>query len=152
MRTGHLAVSAVSLAISLAYLMGALATPIGAPDKPGPGFFPVLVGGMLVALSMALFIQSWRMVPVGDAGEFLPAGIAGRRVLGVVIGLVGYTVLLTTLGYLVVGALVIILVLRVLGMHSWRNVILTAAVCTAVSYYLFSVALGVPLPQGVWMP
>ncbi len=151
MRTQHLTFCICVTGLAVIYIGMALALPVGTWVSPGPGLFPALVGLLLLGLSISLLVESWRMDTRVVAERILPAGAPGRRVLGLVLSLIVYASLLTTLGYLVAGGLVTVVALRVLGMCSWRDTTLTAVVVAGASYGLFSVVLGVPLPVGAWI-
>ena len=61
----------------------------------------------------------------------------------------GFCVLLPWIGYVVTTFLFVGLVYWRLGEMRWSRVMLTAVASAAISYYVFAVALGVPLPRGV---
>jgi len=62
--------------------------------------------------------------------------------------LLGYCLLLPWIGYPVASLIFVTLLLRCLG-AGWRTALVTGLASAAVSYYLFGVLLGVPLPRGL---
>jgi putative tricarboxylic transport membrane protein len=135
------------LVASGAYLAAALAFPLGDVAKPGPGFFPVGVGVFLCLAAAALMINPRRGAPAG-AGVASLARDARVRVSATVLGLVAFCLLLPWVGYPVCAFLFIALLLRCLGGARWPGVVITAVLGAVVSYYVFGVLLGVPLPAG----
>jgi tripartite tricarboxylate transporter TctB family protein len=69
-------------------------------------------------------------------------------VVATVAGLVGFCLLMPWIGYPVCAFLFVALLLRRLGGAGWFGAVITAALSAIVSYYVFGVVLGVPLPSG----
>jgi putative tricarboxylic transport membrane protein len=133
------------LVASGAYLAASLGFPLGDVAKPGPGFFPVGVGVFLCLAAAALMIGRRRGAPAG-AGLASLSRDARARVSATVLGLVAFCLLLPWLGYPACALLFIALLLRRLGGAPWPGVVITAVLGALVSYYVFGVLLGVPLP------
>ena len=141
----------VALAILAAtgvYLASAWTLPQGTAARPGAGMFPVAVGlfGMLVTLTW--LVSTFRHAPA-VADSSVPAGGLGR-VTVTSLALVGFCLVLPWLGYAIVAFLFAGVLLRRLG-AGWTGALLIAGGSAAVSYYLFAVLLGVPLPRGIWL-
>lgn len=138
------------LALSGAYLALALPLPRGLAARPGPGFFPLLVGVFLCGVALAFvaetFRRSLRTPTAWDAGA-LTAG-ARWRVAATGAALIGFCLLLPWLGYPVVTLAFVGLLLRSLG-AGWTAAVVSGLLSAAASYYLFAVLLGVPLPRGM---
>jgi putative tricarboxylic transport membrane protein len=134
------------LVASGAYLAAALAFPLGDVAKPGPGFFPVGVGVFLCLVAAASMIGRRRGAPAGAVAS-LPRD-ARARVFATILGLVAFCLLLPWVGYPACAFLFIALLLRRLGGARWPGVVITAVLGALVSYYVFGVLLGVPLPAG----
>jgi len=147
-RTLHAVVAAAFFALSVAYGVGSLLLPMGTLERPGPGFFP-----LMVALAMAILsgLLGWRMIgqrktqPVGE--ELLPSGRDLRRLTALGGSLVLFALLLKPLGYVIATTLLMGTVLRLLGMKRWGRISLSAVLTTAISYWLFAMMLQVPLPS-----
>jgi putative tricarboxylic transport membrane protein len=133
------------LVASGAYLAASLGFPLGEVAKPGPGFFPVGVGIFLCLAAVALMVGRRRGAP-GGAGVASLSRAARARVFATIVGLVAFCLLLPWLGYPVCAFLFIALLLRRLGGARWPGVVVTAVLGALVSYYVFGVLLGVPLP------
>lgn len=135
------------LVASGAYLAAALAFPLGDVAKPGPGFFPLGVGVFLCLVAAASMIGRRPDAPAGSGVVSLSRD-ARVRVSATILGLVAFCLLLPWLGYPACAFLFIALLLRRLGGARWPGVVITAILGALVSYYVFGVLLGVPLPAG----
>ena len=128
----------------IAVVVGSLGLRIGTPSSPQPGFFPFLGGMALVALSCVLVVQAGlgRSTGTESFGEVRrPALLVGG--LGVYVGL------LDPLGYVLATILIAGVILRVLGVTSWRVLAVGSVALSLGTYLLFGRVLGVDLPPGV---
>ena len=135
------------LAASVAYLALSLGFPFGTLARPGAGFFPVGVGVFLCIAALGVVVAGLRVLPAAT-GPLAPE--ARMRVAATGAALAGFCLLLPWLGYPVCAFLFVAAVLRRLGSGRWLPVLITAALSAAISYYVFSVLLSVPLPGGLW--
>jgi putative tricarboxylic transport membrane protein len=142
-------VAAAFLLLSLAYGIGSLLLPMGTLERPGPGFFPLVVALVMAALSGLLL---WRFLcvqkPQTQGENPFPQGPDLRRVLALGGSLILFAVLLQPLGYVITSVLLMGTVLRLLGMRHWGRTALSAVLTTAISYWFFALLLDVPLPPG----
>jgi hypothetical protein len=135
----------------LAFAAGAATYEIGSPVRMGPGFYPLLVAILLVALGGAILIRP-ALQDAGDAAEPLtaPAWRAVPLILGAVI-LFG----LTARGLGLIPAIFITSSLSALASHR-TNILLAlilGAALTALSVAIFVLALRLNLPLlGPWIP
>ena len=141
---------AVSALAALAYLFEAFRLPRGMLDRPGAGIYPLLVGALWLGVSVALLLRP--PVAAGEGPVDIPRGRDLLRVGSVVLAAAAYILLLLPLGYVVAGALLTLVTLRVLGLTAWRRLLVVSAVVAFGSYALFDLVLGVPLPTGAWLP
>jgi len=149
MRRALLATSGVSIGLGLLYIIVGRDYPLGSAGQPGPGFFPALAGAMLVVSSLATGLEAW--LHGGQSTVAWPRGQARRRLLLIVAAILGYVVLLPWAGYHLTSTLVTLIVLRVMGVKSWRVSLGTALGLAFLSYYCLAVLLKVPLPLGSWV-
>lgn len=136
------------LAASGGYLAFALAFPLGTTARPGPGYFPVVVGVFLCVVAAVFLLASFRRA----AGVLITAttDAARIRVGAMAVGLIGFVLLLPWTGYPAVAFGFVALLLKRLGGAGWRTTLVTALASAAGSYYLFAKLLEVPLPRGVF--
>lgn len=133
------------LVAGLAFAIGALVFyDLGSGSQMGPGYFPLLLGGVLALLGAVVLGRALRP---GIAGESLKAW--DWRSLFWMVGAVAlFGVTLRPLGLVLsVGLLV---VLSSLASHEfrWRGALLNAAVLALLTVWLFVSALALPFP--VW--
>lgn len=147
-RLGRLIVGAVSLALSIGYLIQAMGMPSGTLDNPGPGMFPVGVGFAAIVVSLIVVVEG--LTGAGTRGSMdLPTGFERRQVLLFMGTLIGFIVLLPLLGMYISAAIYVIATLKFLGKMSWvRSAIIGLIIGVAVTW-IFSEVLEIPLPTGI---
>ena len=133
-----------------AYLVLALPYPRGVPARPGPGFFPLLVGVFLCGVALVFVARSLRgrlsaARPVPAAAT---AGALWGRVGVTAAGLVGFGALLPWAGFPITTFLFVTALLKRLGGGRWSVAAVSGAVTAVLAYYFFAVLLDVPLPRG----
>jgi putative tricarboxylic transport membrane protein len=117
---------------------------------PGPGFFPIWIGGLLVATSLAAVVES--LFAGGDSEPFLPTRDAVTRVLLIIAALAATWFALEYLGYRLSILLFALAVPQILGRQS---LLLTVPAALIVSFgvaYIFQKWLGVWLPPATLEP
>jgi putative tricarboxylic transport membrane protein len=117
-------------------------------DGPGPGFFPLWYGVAMIALSLALVVQSLRTSPDGE-GKPVKWREVGR-VFIVWLAFVACVASLKFLGFVPGFALFVLFLVRGIYARPWPAALAVAIGCAAGFYLLFAVALGVRLPAG-WL-
>ncbi|MFP5333993.1 MAG: tripartite tricarboxylate transporter TctB family protein [Actinomycetes bacterium] len=138
---------AIFVGFGLAFAITSATYEIGTPLRMGPGFFPLLLGGLLVVLGVAITIKAFTAGEGGDIGTVPWRSLA---FLVAAIGFFGYTVR----GLGLVPALLVTLVLAALAGRGVRVVpaLVIAASLTALSVLIFVVALQLRLPLvGDWL-
>jgi hypothetical protein len=110
--------------------------PAGTAERMGPGYFPHLVGGLLVALGAILVVRSW--IRPGETIEIIDL----RPLIFVLAGTIAFGVLLERVGLLL--ASVVLIVASRLARPDFRivEVLALGLGLAAVSAALFVYALG----------
>ena len=128
-----------------------LQLPLGSLRAPGSGFFPLVLGLILMGLAACHVVQlhlSGRK-PTGPE-EGRPGG-STRRVLRFMGAVAIATALLEPLGYPLVSFLLMLALLQGLGIRRWHVSGLIAILTAGASYILFVQWLNIPLPKGwIW--
>ena len=141
----------VVLVASGLYLTQALKLPLGTAAKPGAGFFPVAVAVFACVVALVAgaraFLSPQAGRPESPAGATDP--VQRRRVAGAVGALVAFCLTLPWIGYPLAAFGFVSVVLWGLG-GRWQAALLTGALSSAGSYYLFGILLDVPLPRWPW--
>ena len=145
---GDIIGSAVLMVIGIGVIIWSIRLRIGTPLMPEPGFFPFIGGLVLAGLSLILLVQGWLMrnkapqQPREAFGEW-------RRPLILIVSMSVYTAVLEALGYVLPTIALAAVILRVLGVTSWKALILASVGLSVGTYYLFGRLLGIELPAGI---
>jgi putative tricarboxylic transport membrane protein len=131
------------IAIGIAVSLWAIRLQVGTLLRPLPGFFPLLVGSGIVALSVILFFRGWR----GGGKAPRPYGDWQRPAI-MVAGLAVYALILAPVGYILSTIFIAAVTLRVLGLRSWKVIGLSSVVLSVTVYLVFTRLLDVQLPAG----
>jgi hypothetical protein len=130
------------------FVVASLGYELGTPLRMGPGYFPVVVGGILTALGLAIVVKGL------IAGEVIPFGtIPWRAVVLIVVAVVffGYTV--RGLGF--VPTVAVTGLLAALASRQIRplTAIAVSAGLTVLSTAIFIYGLQLRIPLwGPWLP
>lgn len=138
-----LGVFLAALAISLDY-------PFSDTLGPGPGFFPVALAILGAVLTIVVLVQVARGELANERAAALPRGRAAWRTASVIAALALATALLELVGYRLVMATFVVVILLVLGARSPVAVLLTALAGSLGVFHVFYYWLKVPLPIGVF--
>jgi len=138
----------IFIALGLAFAVGALAYDIGTPLRMGPGYVPLVLGGLLAALGAGVIVKGF----IAGEGEEI-GGFEWRAVLSIAAALLFFG--LTVRGLGVVGALFGTSMLAALARSrtSWREALVIAIGLTALSVaiFIYGLQLGLRL-VGPWIP
>lgn len=117
---------------------------------PGEGLYPFLVALALVGLAVASLVQAAFFRPPAS----LPPAVHDddgppqwRKIAIYLAGLVALAALLPGLGYWIVTAAVLVLILRGAERLSWRLTLAVTAASSLVTHLVFERLLGLPLPR-----
>lgn len=139
---------AIFIAIGLAFAIGSLSYDIGTPLRMGPGYFPLVLGGLLAGLGVLVIAKGF-IAGEGDAiGE-----VDARAVVMITAALLFFGITVRGLG--VAGALFGASLLAALARSRTppREAVIIAVALTALSVLIFIVALQLRLPLvGPWIP
>ncbi len=115
---------------------------------PHTGFYPKILTGLVLLLSLVCLAQTLREKTIDRPTEKIPAE-GWFRIGATLATLIGFALVLEWLGFLLSTFLLMVLLLRAIEAPKWSKVIVVALVTAALSYGIFSWLLGVPLPAGV---
>jgi hypothetical protein len=138
----------IFIVIGIAFAAGALGYDIGSPTRMGPGYVPLVLGGLLTGLGFLVIAKGF------IAGESDPIGdVDWRALLLITAALLFFG--LTVRGLGVIGALFGASVLATFARRETppREAFVIATGLTALSVVIFIVALQLRLPLvGSWIP
>jgi len=142
--------SRVDRGVGVAALLGGVLLAIagwrldpGTSKLPGPGFFPLLIACTMSGLGMWLLFR-----PGSEEKSVSPESSRWTAFAIALASILGYTMVLNELGYLVSTFVLLVVQLRWVEKQRWSTSLWTAAIASAVSLVVFRVLLKVPLPAG----
>ncbi len=136
--------AAVLIPLGIAVIIGGLRLKLGTPLHPGAGFFPFLIGIVLIALSVSLLMRAWLM----GGGAHQPFS-EWKQASIVVAAQAFYVATLDVLGYVFCSILLSFAVLRSMEVRSWKTLLGASLIFSVGAYILFRYLLAVDLPAGL---
>jgi putative tricarboxylic transport membrane protein len=146
------------LAVGLVYESMALNMPRGSFAYPGPGLFPMIIGGFMIAMALGCLLQEIvpRMREKKPEASSLPSADADgpeernvAKTFQLTALLVGYILVLKPLGFPIAICAFLVIAIRIFGYRKWLPTLAMAAIIAVVSYVSFVLWLAVPLPMGI---
>jgi putative tricarboxylic transport membrane protein len=124
---------------------------LGTLTNPGPGFLPFWCALILSGLSCLVFVHRRLARTEGEARKIrhLWRGIGWVRGIYVVAALLAYTLLFTTLGYLLSTIALLLFLFKAIEPQKWTVAVGGAILASFGSFVLFARWLDVQLPRGV---
>jgi hypothetical protein len=114
---------------------------IGTPSRMGPGYFPVVVAGLIALIGAVMIANAARDPESSEPVE----GWDLRAYIFVIAGIVAFTLLISSLGLLAaIAALTVLSSFARNGVRPLELVILVV-VLSAIAFVIFVYGLGVPL-------
>jgi tripartite tricarboxylate transporter TctB family protein len=142
-RRGGIVIAGLLALTGLVFVWQASLLDLGKIGLPGPGFFPLALGALLVVCSIVIGVGCWRASPEGE-----PAELGHPHVLIAFAALLMVPVLFDTLGaYLTLGlftAALLVFVARLSLLLTAVWTVLGMAAC----WLVFEVLLGLTFPSG----
>lgn len=148
MRRAVMIFAGLGAVLSALYLLEGKRYSMGTPAEPGPGLFPLIVGGILLVGFVGTGIEALATAPGAKVGW--PAGPGRRRVAAIALSCGAYALALPFIGQMIAASLLALAVLHVMALRSWLLKVVLAVGIGVGSYVLFGRVLGVPFPSGTW--
>jgi putative tricarboxylic transport membrane protein len=137
-------VAIVFLAVSLGFIY------LGRKLSEGAKAYPMVLAGMLVILSIMLFIDASKKLKSDTSkNPLLILKKESKYFLILIIGYVLFILGLEILGFVLSSLLFIISIQYLLGYTNIFKLLINSALFTLVIYLSFSKVLNVPLPEGI---
>ncbi len=143
--------SLVGLVLSVSICIESFRLPVGIGTwrYPGPGFFPFGAGIIMGCLCLGLYLTALR-TSSGGLKESWYVKESWKKLVLILVILLGYAFLLERLGYLISTFLLLFLLLRFAEAQGWLVTILGGLMVSLVSYGIFDKWLKMQLPKGIW--
>ncbi len=150
MKISDTVVGAGFVAAGALIIAGTLNYPTLEAGHPGPSLFPRILGGLMAAFGGLVSAQGLRARDVTEDVDWLklhknPAFINAMFVL---VGVLAYILFVERLGFLIMGALLLFVVMWRLKVPPLKALIV-AVVFNTIVHFLFAKIMRVPLPMGI---
>lgn len=143
-----LASAAIFVAIGAFFILEAMRYELGTPFRMGPGFMPILLGSILVALGLGIAVMGFARTDEGDVEPFAWRGVV--LILGTII-FFGATI--RGLGFIPVVFLSAFFAALSSRENAPLGAALIAAALTVLCLVVFVMGLGLMVPWfGPWIP
>lgn len=158
MKLGSIVFAGLILAVGLVYEGMALYMPRGRLSYPGPGLFPMIIGIFLILTALGCLLQEVlprktgegpAASPLPNQDSTVPGGHNVKKTVQLMALMIGYTLVLKPLGFLISICVFLVVAIRIFGYRRWVPALAIAAVIAAISYVSFVLWLKVPLPLGI---
>ena len=127
--------------------------PFGSLAEPGPSYFPLGCGLILVLLGSIMFIGARASKVQGSqqesSGTFLPDKAARKRTILTVTGILLSVIALEPLGFILTVFFMILFLVIVVKPQMWKMALFYAFICSVAFYTLFKMLLKTQLPSGI---
>lgn len=142
----HQCTAALFAALSVVVVVASWKLEYYSSIGPGPGFFPVWLGGVMALLSVIWLIQVSRRAPEGGAGSHLPPRDGLLRIGAILGALALMALVMDVIGFQVSMFLFLGFLLLVLGGQRLWVTGIAALVGSAGIFHVFVRYLDLPLP------
>jgi hypothetical protein len=119
-------------------------------QEMGPGFFPLVAGGILALLSLVLFVQS--LMDYGTQGHKEPFWVTPsgwKRVFLTLFVTAAYPVIINPFGFILSTLFLLFFFFKVIARLKWWAVGVGGIVTTMCAYLIFEIWLKANLPRGL---
>jgi putative tricarboxylic transport membrane protein len=146
----EIAVGIVIFLFGGATVLLSLIMPIGTFRMAGTGMFPLFLGVLLMILSSLFLLKIFFQGKEGQVKKEASIESSGAPIqLILFLGtMVLVTLFFNQFGYPLSSFLLMVALLRILGIKSWRFNLPLSFITAVVSYFLFVQWLKIPLPKG----
>jgi putative tricarboxylic transport membrane protein len=157
-KIGSVVFAGLILAVGLVYGIMALNMPRGRLSYPGPGLFPTIIGVFLIVTALGCLLQELlprkrgpgpSAPPLTNQDSAAPGDRNVNKTFQLMVLMIGYTLALKPLGFLISICAFMVVAIRIFGYHRWVPALAMAAVIAGISYVSFVLWLKVPLPLGI---
>ncbi len=123
---------------------------LGSGGEPGSGFLPIIAGGFICAMAIAVYIQTYtdkEMAKSRFADHW--RGTHWARTIILVLLTLAFVWLIEILGYFVTSILLLVVIMKFLEKLNWFKSIVIPIITVTLTYLLFSSMLDTNMPRGV---
>jgi hypothetical protein len=130
------------IVVGVLFLLGGISDNVGTLRKPGPGFLPSIMAGLVLCLGLALLIHG-----VVKAGNPLPRVVWKKHAV-VIASIMAYTLLIGVIGFAFSTFVLMTVLFGMLleGKYRWPKAFLYGAITAFAAWLVFCVGCQVPFP------
>ena len=141
----------VLLIFAVVLLFAARQLPLIGQFGPSSGFFPTILSGLLVLVSLMIIIRAWRQNRHVKTSQETPKILGpDKKKYFLYLGLFfAFSLFFATLGYTLSMVLFLGFILKYGEKQSWKTTFGVVIISGLVSYFLFVKFLSIPLPEGI---
>jgi putative tricarboxylic transport membrane protein len=145
MKKSAIVTSILFLILALGAFVESMKLPFGRVSAPAAGFFPAVLAVLLALASLFAFVEALR----GSHEDAVQGeSLTWRKIVLTLGSLLVFGFVFERLGYLLATFFFIIFLLRAVERQTWGLAISVALSASLVSYVVFGLLLGTPLPAG----
>jgi len=148
MNKGNMVFSIICLGVSLWLVLESSNYNYIVKYTPGPGFFPLWLGVVLALFSTALLIETF-IKKSGNEPRRLPGRQALYRVGGITLLTAGFTLLMTSIGFLLSAILFVSVILFFMERVPVVRTVITSLIMSSCVYLIFEYWMEIGLPSGL---
>jgi hypothetical protein len=141
-----IAVGLLCLAVAAFGLIQGRRYSIGTSDEMGPGYFPLVIFGTLMACGIVLLL-----IRLFKPGELLERW-AWRPLVAITLAIIVFGVTVEKIGFVLAGILLVVIASRAEKTASWRSALILSVISAAGAALVFIVLLKLSLPLWpIWL-
>jgi putative tricarboxylic transport membrane protein len=144
MRKSATTASLLLLVVAIGAFFESMKLRFGAVSAPAPGFFPAVLAALLVVVSLLAFVEGLRSGDQDTHGE----RPSWKKIVSTTAALFVFAIVFERLGYLAATFLFIVFLLRAVERRGWGSAVAVAFSASLLTYVVFGLLLGSPLPAG----
>ncbi len=151
LRKSDLVVAITWMILGILVMLGAYKLGIGSFLSPGPGMFPFFLGGILIGVSLPIFVYVLKDFRKQRKQEInIWQNVNFWKIAVIVIALLVYGIMLERLGFLLTAFLCLFFLFWTAGSKKLSRTLIFTIVTIILSYLLFVIALNVYMPSFPW--
>lgn len=151
MKKGNIIASVLSILLGAYIVITCLGYPKAeayGTGAPGPGMWPGIIGGLLIAAALWLLISTLR-APADSLGDIVVWGDGPKRVYITMAILVVYVLAIPEIGFIPLTIILLFIFINWFAKYKWYLSLLISVAVTLLIYVIFKFALSVPIDFGM---
>ncbi|HYB19474.1 MAG TPA: tripartite tricarboxylate transporter TctB family protein [Thermodesulfobacteriota bacterium] len=139
------------LLVGLFLAFQSIRLPLWGASGPEAGFYPLILGVIIISLSFFLVLKSSILSRPRMAEKPVEQGMGQihlHKVFAYLILVLLYGILVEKVGFVLTSALLLFLILKFVERQGWKATLAVGVASIVISYTLFVYFLQVPLPRG----